>query len=443
MSAKTFLSTVDFSKLQNWDVKTILGFEYKFSEKIPLVLFGAFLYKANIEKVKINDKKTYSILGVRSYGKGVYINRTVEGGSLKMKTYQQSESDTLFWCKVDTKNGAFGVVDKELSKGVASTNMTFAKIDTSKALTSYVQLLFCSTKVNSYMDNFVTGTTNRKYIKPNQLLSEIFIPLPSLEEQNKIVEAYLQRIKLAEQAEQEANKLEEEIENYIYSELGIQKQEKQEKKKGLQFVRFKNLNRWDTDFLLDKKQEICSKYELTTYGNIFRSLKNGIAARNYSNTGTRYLKVSDIKNNTISDKGVKYVNKIKESDILDNQTLLITRKGTVGQSYFIKSAKGQIVASSEIFIIRLVNNVLGDYVSEINLTSFVQDQYREKYTGTIMPSLSQTMLKSIIIPLPPLSKQNEIVEHITALKEQIKDLRYHAEQNRQQAIKDFENTIFS
>lgn len=53
-------------------------------------------------------------------------------------------------------------------------------------------MLFQSTKINSYMDQFVTWTTNRKYIKPDQLLNEIKIPLPPLSEQNRIVESFNQ-----------------------------------------------------------------------------------------------------------------------------------------------------------------------------------------------------------------------------------------------------------
>ncbi|MDE5035946.1 restriction endonuclease subunit S, partial [Francisella tularensis] len=77
-----------------------------------------------------------------------------------------------------------------------------------------------------------------------------------------------------------------------------------------------------------------------------------------------------------------------------------TMKGTVGNSYYIDKDVS-FVESSEIFIIKLNDKFNGNYLSEINLSSFVKNQYREKSTGTIRPSLSQPKLKSILIPLPP------------------------------------------
>jgi type I restriction enzyme M protein len=60
-----------------------------------------------------------------------------------------------------------------------------------------------------------------------------------------------------------------------------------------------------------------------------------------------------------------------------------------------------------------------------------------------MPSLSQPKLKSIIIPLPPLEIQNKIANHIQTMKELIKTLNQQAEENKSQAIKEFEAEIFS
>ena len=54
-----------------------------------------------------------------------------------MKKYQLAEENHLIWCKVDTKNGAFGVVTSNLKNSYASSNMTLAKIDNSKITNDY------------------------------------------------------------------------------------------------------------------------------------------------------------------------------------------------------------------------------------------------------------------------------------------------------------------
>ena len=75
MQTINYLNIIPYSSFNSWDVKYFLKKDSFFKSTIPLVLFGEFLSKAEIKKVNIEDNKTYEILGVRSYGKGVFINR--------------------------------------------------------------------------------------------------------------------------------------------------------------------------------------------------------------------------------------------------------------------------------------------------------------------------------------------------------------------------------
>jgi type I restriction enzyme M protein len=154
------------------------------------------------------------------------------------------------------------------------------------------------------------------------------------------------------------------------------------------------------------------------------------------------LKVADIKKNYIDNYNIKYIQKFKESEFISKNTLLITRKGTVGNSIFIQEDK-KYTASSEIFIIKLSEIIDGDYLAEVNLSEFVQKQYIEKNTGTIMPSLSQDKLKEILIPLPPLDIQKKISNHIGSIKKKVSELLILRSKTEHQAKQEFEKTIFS
>ena len=456
MATEKHIGFVKFSELKNWDVKKFIDSAELFNNTFKIAFFEEFSKPPEIEKIHIKDDDEYKILGVRSYGYGAFVNRIVKGKSLKMKVYQQAKPNHLYWCKVDTKNGAFGIITEDLADGIASSNMTFANLDINKINPEYVQILFRSKKFNEYMDSFVTGTTNRKYIRPSQLYDEIQIPLPPLNDadaikqglptditQEKLVAEYNQKIKEAEQAKQNAIKKEAEIETYLYQELGIQKAEKKEAKKGLHFVRFKDMARWDSEYLLTELIELNSDFPLVSYNNLFIDLYNGIPARHYSTEGVRFLKVADIRPNHISNHNIKHINSYKKSDLITENTLLITRKGTVGNSIFIKE-NNKYTASSEVFIIKLdTQKVNGDYLSIINNSEFVQNQYREKNTGTIMPSISQNKLKEIKIPLPKsLEKQNDIVEKVSLIERTAKNYLDLSETLKTNAIKDFENIIF-
>ena len=271
-SVNKYINTIDFLTLLSWDVKAYLYKSDIFNPSYKFVLFGEFLKKPQIQKVKIEDDKEYKILGIRSYGKGAFANRTVLGKTLKMREYQQAKANHLFWCKVDTKNGAFGIITEDFADGVASSNMTFAEIDTSKINVVFLQLLFTSKGVMQYLDSFVTGTTNRKYIRPDQLLNDIKIPLPTLPEQSILVNNYHTKIKEAEELEKQAHDLEWEIEKHLIHSLGVKLQANFHKCSLLQFVNFEDTNRWDSLFLLGKIPSLQSKYQLISFLKLSNSL---------------------------------------------------------------------------------------------------------------------------------------------------------------------------
>lgn len=140
--------------------------------------------------ISIEDDKIYTIAGMQSYGKGVINKRTEKGSDMKMKKYQVIKENQLMWCKVDTKNGAFGITTVENVGSLASTNMALANIDLNKVNPKFLQLLFTIPYFYNYINGLSTGTTNRKYLKVAEVLEKIEIPDLSLEEQNKIIKKY-------------------------------------------------------------------------------------------------------------------------------------------------------------------------------------------------------------------------------------------------------------
>jgi hypothetical protein len=174
-----------FSNLNKWDLrKVVLNSNYSMTP------FREFLQKCSVEYELLNPNKDYSILGVRSYGLGVYHNRIAKGNTLITKTikqYQRIKAGNLFWCKVDTKNGAFGITQKEHENYYASSNMIQAKINDSVIIPDFLQFLFQNRVFQEYLDSKTTGSTNRKYISFNELL-DIEIPLPKYEVQKEIID---------------------------------------------------------------------------------------------------------------------------------------------------------------------------------------------------------------------------------------------------------------
>lgn len=132
------------------------------------------LSKANY--IDIEDDKEYRIAGVQNYGKGVVIRRIVMGSELTMKKYQVIKKNQLMWCKVDTKNGAFGITHEHHVGALASTNMALATINEELYIPEFVEALFQLKPFYDWITKYSSGSTNRKYLIPKELLAKVEIP---------------------------------------------------------------------------------------------------------------------------------------------------------------------------------------------------------------------------------------------------------------------------
>ena len=425
-----------------------------FKSTIPLVLFGEFLSKAEIKKVNIEDNKTYEILGVRSYGKGAYINRKVEGKTLKMRVYQQAKENHLFWCKVDTKNGAFGIITEELSTGLGSSNMTFAEIDTNKANVEFIQILFKSKRIHEYLDSFVTGTTNRKYIRPDQLLNEIIIPLPSIEEQNKIVASYNAKLQLAQQQEEQAKTFEIEIERYLFEELGVEIKEKANENKIFQLIKFSDIQRWDTLFLLGNLPNMNSSYKLTKFSEVIKYFNKGengktirIDSAKFPKDDFRYIGMEHIEKET---GNLLDMPEVKGKEI-KSQTLRVPKGFFIYgklrpylNKYWINTTDfDNIICSSEFFVFDVNCDLDKLFFKYILSSKIIQNQISDKTSGARMPRINEDIFFNLQFPLPPIVKQKAISNHINSIKTQINELNVLSAKNKDEAIVEFEKEIFS
>ena len=149
---------------------------------------GDVIELGNSDWIRIEDSKEYVIAGVQSYGKGVVNRRTERGRNLNMKEYQLIAKDCLMWCKVDTKNGAFGITKDEHIGSLASTNMCLAKVKVNKIYPEFLEKLFRFSFFHENITHLSSGSTNRKYLTPKQLCEIIEIPNLTLTEQKRYLQ---------------------------------------------------------------------------------------------------------------------------------------------------------------------------------------------------------------------------------------------------------------
>jgi len=281
---------------------------------------------------------------------------------------------------------------------------------------------------------------------------KIILPPPEIQTQivTKMDAAYAAK----KQKEAEAQRLLDGIDDYLLGELGIELPEQEENtvQSRIFIENFCNLTggRLDPELACYSHSVTESKYNISPLSHIltknpqYGANESGID-RTDINT-PRYIRITDIDSygNLISGLGVT-ANTIEDKYILKNDDLLIARSGnTVGKSYLHKSDLVDYPCFYAGYMIRFAldtKQVLPNYIFYYLQSKPYKAWVKAVQRLTGQPNINAQEYKSLLIPTPPINKQEEIVNHIIEIRNQAKQLQQQAKAELEQAKKEVEAMI--
>ncbi|MBA7478573.1 hypothetical protein ES707_14000 [subsurface metagenome] len=108
--------------------------------------------------------------------------------------------------------------------------------------------------------------------------------------------------------------------------------------------------------------------------------------------------------------------------------VLLTRKGTFGISTVV-GEKTKYLISSEIIRLQLEQETISpSYFSVVNNTQIIQSQYQQNAIGAIMGSLSQEVVKNLLIPFPSFPTQQKIAKEVNSRRVKARALNKEAKE---------------
>ncbi len=151
----------------------------------PLVPLGELLTK-NERTVSLVPAEKYREVTIRLWGKGVILRRIVAGAEIAAERRFCVSADQFIVSRIDARNGAMGIVPPDLDNAVVTNDFPSFDANPAKLLPAFLGWL---SRTQGFVDlcrAASEGTTNRVRLKEDRFL-RMSIPLPSLEEQRRIV----------------------------------------------------------------------------------------------------------------------------------------------------------------------------------------------------------------------------------------------------------------
>jgi len=456
MMANIYLKIIDFVQLENWSVQGLLDSKFNYSNKYEQARIGDFLIRSR-NMVNIEDDEEYNRVTVKIKNNGVILRDTEKGVNIGTKKQYRASAGQFIISKIDARNGAFGIVPNELHNAIVTNDFPLFDVNTKKINPLFL-LLITTTKVFiKFAQSCSSGTTNRQRMDIDLFLNQK-IPLPKLPEQETIVSNYYSKIREAEELEKQANDLEGEIEKFLYTELGLEKEHKRlVVHKGLQFISFEIVAEWGLDKLLSKSNKKSTNLRITTIEespelviDLFRGksprYKDGTSSFILNQKCNRWNEIDMSFVKTVDDDWLKSIDHrflTKEGDVLINST----GEGTIGRASYLKKENEGLLYDSHLLLLRINNQIINpELFVEIFNSGYGQNQVNDikSAQATKQTELGVSNLMKIYFPLPDsLEQQKMIIELIKQFRLSKNEKMNNSFNLRIQAEQEFEQTIFA
>lgn len=444
LNAMKYISTVPFSGLFNWSVQYLNDSKIAFSKAYPMMRIGEFL-KRNKTAVTIQDGVKYKRVTIKVRNGGVVPRDEVMGENIGTKKQFLVSEGQFILSKIDARNGAMGIIPAKLDGAVVTQDFLPYDIDTTKVNPQYFVLVCTTKQFIAFCQSCSSGTTNRQRVDEAQFLN-IKVPVPSLEEQDKLVEEYNKAITKIVDKENTINTLKKSIDRYICDVLGYNaiNTNTNKIKRLLSTYHYKDLGRWD---IFNLNYEVQSEVYPT---NILKDIvvakpKYGASYKTiHKVSDVRYIRITDINEDGTLNEDIVSADGYDNQYLLQDGDFLIARSGnTVGKTFLYQSDIGKAIYAG--YLIKFVLNP--DLINPKYLLFYTKSSIYKRWINSNMrvsaqPNINSEQYLFSPIIVPEMEVQDRIVKHIESIIKRIHELAKSSKNDERTALRNFETQIF-
>ncbi len=436
-------------------------------------LIGDFLKRIK-RPIKLIDDQEYKLVTIKMNHNGVVLREHKKGALIKSNMYEVKKGDFIL-SGIDARNGAFGIVPPEIDGAIVTNDFWYFEIDENIISKRLFLELTATTWFDEICKRGSDGTTQRIRLQKNKFFNQSIL-LPEGNEQKELLDKILSfksgqseldseiqtQKQLLTQLKQSI--LQEAIQGKLTADWRAQNPGTEPasellnriKAEKAQLIKAKKIKKEKALQPITKVEipfELPEGWVWCRLGD-FAIVKGGKRVSNgykllQSPTKHIYIRVTDMKNGTISKENIQYIDekmfeKIKNYTISKND-LYITIAGTIGQVGEVPELFHNMNLTENAAKFVFNNDKINKQWLKTCLTSkHCQVQFSNNTkTKTAQPKLALSRITPALIPLPPYEEQKAIVEKVEsliqkcqALEQEIKTSEANAQMLMQAVLKE-------
>ena len=438
-----YLKKICYKTLSLWDVKRYGDERISFKNAVKLYdVLSPYIEPLSKEELFANN---WRIISKINFAGDLFLRDINEAKTFSGNLFKVIP-ESIIYSKINVRHGCIYYHPVNATPFGVSSEYPVYQIDLTRALGQYLVMVIQSDYFKSVLSKKTTGISKAR-VKSAEFL-DIEIPLPDISIQNALLAAYNSKIQKADNLEQEANNINDTIDNYIIDMLGVSTGNGKDKRdrinKFLEHVRFKDILRWDVynETPIGKSE----KFNSVKLSNIIVSKPQygaGYSSCTY-NDGIRYIRITDINEDGTLNEDKVSAKGYSEKYLLEDGDFLIARSGnTVGKTFLYRAEYGKAIFAGYLIKFKLDQTKINpDYLLAYTKCSVYKKWIKGNMRVSAQPNINSKQYLDSPIVLPPLDIQAEIVKHVHKQREKIRSLNQCAQVIRQEALKEFETKIF-
>jgi type I restriction enzyme, S subunit len=436
--------TPKWSELPRWDYKSARAalFAQRHPDFVPL---GEYTDEATeLVDPRSEPDKEWPVYGVNNES-GVFLSKLQKGAEFN-SNYKRVRQDYFFHNPTRANVGSLGRVPDVPADAITSPEYQVWK-PRPILLPAFTEILI---KTSFFLDQIechrVGGVKERLFV---QNLFEIPVPVPDLPVQQKIVAHWEAAQREASVAIEAVKEIEKTLELGLLRKAGVE-MPSVVPRKGRFSISFKQNERWDTFFFRKDFVSLESRISSQRHINLGAALNFTSRAwktQDFIDGEFNYIEISSVNkiNGITSTKKIKLdeapsraTTKVKEGDII-----ISTTRPYLGSFAIIDKHHDGFVCSSGF---ALADSVKSKDLTKEFILFFLKSpaglrQVERRMSGGLYPAIVQSELEKVLLPVPALSVQQEIVEEYKNGIGEIRRLLKGAKNCEEDALQRIEKTL--